>query len=564
MFYFGWFIDTILSLAMPIIFAAMIDEIVYYKNLPSFLHISLVFVVMSIFSCMLYFLIYTFDLIIKSMYTFDIKLDIFKKLQIMSAKYMTDVKIGEVTRLINNDSFECSHFVIRNTFHFINGIISCVFYIAYMFFISPYAGLLALVSAPISAVISLKFGKKIRGYADERRTVYGNYLSWLVEILRGIKDVRILTAEKEIAKKLTKNHKKIFAVNIKTSVTNITADRIIKFVNLIIQLSIFTVAAFLAANGKITIGVFTVLIAFYFQLKDDIINLSQNNMDAQNRLVCIKRIRDFMEQPTENDWKGKNELKISDGAIKFESVNYAYDESLPIFSDFNLNIKPGEQLALVGKSGCGKTTVASLLIGFFEPQQGRILIDGQDIADCTLHSIRENIGVVQQDVLVFDGSIKENLLLANKHATDDELWSVCEKAGIADFFKLYPEGLDTIIGSNGIGLSGGQKQRLAIARIYIKNPAIIIFDEATSALDNETEQIIHNAWADLLKGRTAIVIAHRQSSVMLCERAALIENGHIVVSGNPHELCKNSVKFCKLFAVSNSEDAVAESGDIYV
>jgi ABC-type multidrug transport system fused ATPase/permease subunit len=222
----------------------------------------------------------------------------------------------------------------------------------------------------------------------------------------------------------------------------------------------------------------------------------------------------------------------------------------------DLEICPGEKLALVGKSGCGKTTIASLMIGLFTVKSGKILIDGQELSDCSLRSIRGNIGIVQQDVLLFDGTIRENLLLAKRDATDDELWQTCEKAGIADFLRETSHGLDTVIGKAGVGLSGGQKQRLAIARIYIKNSPIIIFDEATSALDHETELAVHSAWRSLLCGRTAIIIAHRQSSVMLCDRAVLIEDGRVAVSGTPDELAMNDEKVRELFAISNVEGGV--------
>ena len=553
MFYFGWFVQNLLSLAFPIIFAAMIDEIVYYKNLTAFLNISLVFVAMAAFSAVLFFLIYTFDLVIKSVFTFDLRLAIFKRVQIMTAKYMADMKTGDLIQLINGDSMEAPHFVIRNLFHFTNGVIACLFYIGYLFFISPLAGGLVLVCAPISACISLKFGRKIRGYAAHRREVYGGYLSWLVEVLRGLRDIRLLTAEPVVRQKLDTQHAEIFGVSVKSSVSSITADRLIQLVNLIIQLALFCVAGYLAARGELTIGVFTVLITFFFDLKGSIIHLSRNNMDAQNRLTHLQRVSDFMALPIERKRDGTHTLTVEQGRIEFDGVDFAYDRGVPVFEGLCLDIAPGEKLALVGASGCGKSTAAELLMGFFAPTHGTIRIDGQDISGCSLHSLRAAIGVVQQEVLIFDASIRENLLLANRNAADDTLWAACEKAGIAEFFRTYPEGLDTVIGASGVGLSGGQRQRLAIARIYVKNPKILIFDEATGSLDDETERQVHGAWAQLLVGRTAIVIAHRQSSVMLCRRAALLAGGQVTAYGDPRELCENDPQFRALFALDQGE-----------
>ena len=206
-------------------------------------------------------------------------------------------------------------------------------------------------------------------------------------------------------------------------------------------------------------------------------------------------------------------------------------------------------MALVGKSGCGKTTLARLLVGFYRPQEGMIAIDGQRLDACALDSVREEIGYVQQDVLVFDGSIRQNLLMGNRHAEEEQLIRAYEEAGLAPFIESLPDGLDTIIGSKGMGLSGGQKQRLAIARIYLKNPKILIFDEATSALDSETESAIHQAWRKVLTGKTALVIAHRQSSVMLCDRCTILENGQVAETGIPARMAVESERFRTLFAM---------------
>jgi ABC-type bacteriocin/lantibiotic exporter with double-glycine peptidase domain len=277
--------------------------------------------------------------------------------------------------------------------------------------------------------------------------------------------------------------------------------------------------------------------------------IGNSYLDAQNRISYIQRIYDFMHSPTEDTWEGKNELIITEGNISFYNINFAYNKSNIVLDDFSIDIKAKERFALIGKSGCGKTTLAYMLIGFYRPQNGYIEIDGQKLSDCTLKSIRDNIGIIQQDILLFDGTIKENLLLGNKKASDDDIASACQRAGIWDFISSLPNTIDTIIGTNGIGLSGGQKQRIAIARIYLKNPKIIIFDEATSSLDSKTEEQIYESWKSLLSGRTSIIIAHRQSSVMLCEKAAIVENGKISDIGIPSEMAENNENFKILFAL---------------
>jgi ABC-type multidrug transport system fused ATPase/permease subunit len=550
LFYIGWLFDSILTVITPIIFSIMIDEIVYYKNIHVFLRVSVVFVIMSIFSCILYFFIYAQHHYLMIMYSFDIKLDVFKKMQSMKASYMSNAKTGDIIATLLGDTGDCIHFVIRNVIHLINSILRGIFYIVYIYIISVHAGLLVTIFLPFAAYSTFKFSKKIRTQTDTQRELYGGYVSWLFEILKGLADIRLLCAQNVIRKEFTSHLRKLFKINIKTSVSNLSSDKMIELINLLMQLSIYGVCAYLAFKSKITIGNVMVLVAFVFTLKDDtILHLARNLMDAQTRLTRIARIKRFLAEEDESSWIGTKKLVINKGNIEFRNIHFSYDSRKPVLQNFSDFIPAGSHIAIIGKSGCGKTTLASLLIGMYEANAGEIYIDGENLTEFNLKSIRENIGIVQQEVLVFDGTIRDNLLLGNPRAKEQELWEACRKAGIAEHFESLPEKLDTLIGKAGISLSGGQRQRLAIARIYLKSPSIIIFDEATSALDSETEKIIHEAWRELLQGRTAIVIAHRLSSVMLCDRAILMENGTVVASGAPKELMENDESFRELFAL---------------
>ncbi|MNI24603.1 putative multidrug export ATP-binding/permease protein [compost metagenome] len=331
----------------------------------------------------------------------------------------------------------------------------------------------------------------------------------------------------------------------------------ITIVNLLIQLSIYSVCAYMAFENNMTIGVLTIILAYYTGITTRVSLLSNIYIEAQNRISLIQRIYNFMNIPSENDCKGTKELRVTKGNIVFRNIEFSYDQGHKVLQGVSLEIGGGERFALVGKSGSGKTTMAYMLIGFYHPQFGEIEIDGQKLSDCSLKSIRQQIGIVQQDVLVFDGSIKENLLLGKRDATDEEIIAACERAGLGEFLSTQQGGIHTLIGKGGVGLSGGQKQRVAIARIYLKDPQIIIFDEATSALDRETEEHIHEAWSQVLNGRTSIIIAHNQSSVMLCEKAAIIENGVLRETGVPRELVSNSDIFRDLFVVKDGgEDQV--------
>lgn len=554
MFYFGFFFDMLLSIAMPILFGIMIDEIVYYQNLDTFLEISFVFVIMTAFSCILYFFIYAQHSYLMSMYTFDIKKDIFDHLQKSDAQYMTDAHTGDIISTINWYTSECMHFMIRNVIHFINGIISIIVITIYLFIISWQIGLFVCIAAPVLVFINAKFGKKIREYGDEQRENYDGYVSWVYEILSGLRSIRMLGAQNKTNESFKENHRKIFSVNVKSSVSSMTMQNLVSFTNLCVQLAIFGLAGYLAYTGEMSIGLLSIVVTFFTMLTGKIGYISSNYLDAQNRVSYIQRIYDFLQTPTEDEWKGTKDLQVTDGHVVFKNIGFSYKGSEAILEDFNLEIGAGERFALVSKSGSGKTTLAYMLIGFYRPQMGHIEIDGQKLSECSLKSIRQNIGLVQQDVLIFDGTIKENLLFGHKGATEEELLLACTNAGLIDFIESLPQKLETEIGKNGIGLSGGQRQRISIARIYLKNPKIIIFDEATSSLDAETEESIHEAWKDALVGKTSIVIAHRQSSVMFCEKVALLDNGKVCEVGIPREMIEHSTLFKTLFAVKGGID----------
>ena len=549
MFYLGWLFMSLLTVVKPILFGIMIDEIVYYQNTSIFNNIALLYLVFTIFSCLLYFFIYFQQSYIKSAYSFSIRKALFDHYHKTDSQELTNTSAGDLMTPLQRYGDECTHFVVRNIVHMSNNILIMIIFVVYLLVIDWRIGLFALLAAPISVFINTRFGSKIRQYGNDERRSYGGYASWILEVLTALKDVRMLGASGVVSSKLEHMHEDMFAANVKTGLSSLTAEKIVAFTNLAIQLCIFAIAGYAAASGLITVGVLTIVISFYASLTDTIGEVSYGYLDAQNRVSYVQWIYDFLQKPTEEVWHGTKQIAIRQGKVDFQDVSFAYNESTPLIRGLSFTVAPGERLGLVGKSGCGKTTLAYMMIGFYRPQRGHIVIDGQALDECSLQSIRQSIGVVQQDVLVFDGTLRENILLGNTHVSMEALQTAFRQAGLGDFIDSLPNGIDTLIGSKGIGLSGGQKQRVAIARIYLKRPQILIFDEATSALDEVTENSIHDAWQQVLKQRTSIIISHRLSSAMLCDTMAIVEDGHIVESGNPRDLAAHSIRFRTLFAI---------------
>ena len=280
----------------------------------------------------------------------------------------------------------------------------------------------------------------------------------------------------------------------------------------------------------------------------------------QNGVSGFRRFVEIMEEEPEKDRPDAKELEKVKGVIEFKNVSYSYNDASEVLHDINLRLEKGRKLALVGPSGGGKTTLCHLLPNFYKIDEGHgsILIDGMDIRNLTLESVRKNIGIVQQDVFLFVGTIRENILYGRPDATDEEIYEAARRANIHDYIMTLPDGYETEIGERGVKLSGGQKQRLSIARVFLKDPAILILDEATSALDNTTEVLIQQALDELCKGRTTLVVAHRLSTIRNADEIAVVMNGRITERGTHDELMASGGIYKDLYSLQFRENDLFE------
>lgn len=564
MFYVGWLMDMVISIVTPILFGLLIDEIVYYQNVGTFLNISGILVLIVLFSCILYFFIYAQHQYLTSKFIYDIKKDVFQHIHQCRAEYLSDLSSGDLMTTLQACTSECLHFMIRNVIHFTNGILKLMVISTYLFLIDWKIGLFLMIAAPFNVYVSTKFGQRSRKYGEEQRNNVGQYSGWLLEVLSHIREMRILGAQEKVYETFEMHHRRMFGIDIKSSIVSLTSGNIIGFINLGIQLGIYVFCGYLALTGKATIGTLMIIISLLAILTEQIGWTSSSHIDAQNRIASIQRLFDFLHSPDERDWPGEKELVITQGEVVFDHVSFSYPKRSNVLQDLNLHIPAADRKALVGESGSGKTTLAYMLLGFYRPERGRILIDGQDIAECSLSSLRRQVGLIAQDVLVFDGTIRENIVLGNPQANDKDIEEACRLAGIWKEISGFTDGLQTVIGTNGVNLSGGQKQRIAIARIYLRKPKIIIFDEATSALDKETEYEIHEAWKNVLANRTSLIIAHRPSAVALCDSAAVLKDGSIYEEGTYEALSAHSMEFRKLFAEGKEESDDVQKREIPV
>ena len=549
-FYCGWLLEMIISVILTGLIGLMIDEIVYYQNKLSFIKISLVILFTILFLCALYFFIYAQHQYLLGTFVKDIRVDILRHWHARKAESITDSSAGDVLASLQTYSIECLQFIIRNIVHFINGIIKLIALIIILFLTNWKIGLFIIIAAPFSLYVSIVFGKQNKIVGEKKAQLESSYTGWIYEVISIIKHIRIWGAKEKIQGQHAQKNKEIFSENIKIDTKQITSNNIINFICLLIKLVIFMLVAYLGVRNEATLGTLIVIVSYYSIFCEQVWWTSHSYIDSQRRIAYIKTISDFMQCPIEENVQAM--LAVDDGDIEFKNVFFSYANSPVLFDDLSLCIKNGKKTAIVGRSGCGKTTLAYMLLAFYMPCQGEILINNLNIAQCSNASIRSCIGLISQDVLIFNASIRENIILGNEMATDEEIIFACRKAGLWEFIETLPLKLDTVIGANGQEISFGQKQRIAIARIYVKNPAVIIFDEATSALDEETEMVIHQAWKELLNDRTAIIIAHKLSSVLMSDYVAIVEDGKVISYGATEDIVKNDIKFKEIFVIEKN------------
>ena len=319
------------------------------------------------------------------------------------------------------------------------------------------------------------------------------------------------------------------------------------FVTDIFNVVVLIAGGFFMAKNFIGVGdytAFTISVSLFISPVMTLINFMEQ---YQNGVTGFQRFLEIMDAQPEQDAPGAVDIGRAEGHIEFLNVTYSYDNGTEVLKNLSLDVKQGEKFALVGPSGGGKTTICHLIPHFYDIQQGTILIDGRDISTITRASLRRNIGIVQQDIYLFNASVRDNILYGRLDATEEEVIEAAKRANIHDYIMSMENGYDTIIGERGVRLSGGQKQRLSIARVFLKNPAILILDEATSSLDNTTEILIQQALDELCKGRTTLVVAHRLSTIKNADEIAVISGGKIVEKGTHEQLMEQSGIYANLY-----------------
>lgn len=484
---------------------------------------------------------------------YDIRKKLYNHLQALSARFYANNQVGQVISRVINDVEQTKDFILTGLMNIWLDCITIIIALSIMFFLDVKLTLAALFIFPFYILTVYVFFGRLRKLTRERSQALAEVQGFLHERVQGISVVKSFAIEDNEAKNFDKKNTNFLTRALKHTRWNAYSFAAINTVTDIGPIIVIGVGAYLAISGSITVGTLAAFVGYLELLFGPLRRLVASFTTLTQSFASMDRVFQLIDEDYDiKNGVGAQPIEIKQGRIDIDHVSFQYnDNEAPILKDINLSIEKGETVAFVGMSGGGKSTLINLIPRFYDVTSGQILIDGHNIKDFLTGSLRNQIGLVQQDNILFSDTVKENILLGRPTATDEEVVEAAKMANAHDFIMNLPQGYDTEVGELGVKLSGGQKQRLSIARIFLNNPPILILDEATSALDLESESIIQEALDVLSKDRTTLIVAHRLSTITHADKIVVIENGHIVETGTHRELIAKQGAYEHLYSIQN-------------
>lgn len=458
-------------------------------------------------------------------------------------------KCGDLVSKLTNDISVMKTVITSAIASLCKDIFVVIGILALIFYRDPYFSIVAIIGFSATVLPTLRVGKKVRKISSTTQQEFSEWVSFLTQSFQGIRMVKSYNMEnfeEERAKKIAKN---IFDLSVKSAKTKAIIHPTIEFLSGIAVSLIVFVGGWLVIKGYRTPGTLLSFLTAIIMIYRPVKSLANSNSLLQEGLAAVSRIYEIIDmEPQIKSAANAQKIDVTKTDIEFKNVNFSYgDKKENVLNNIDLFIPNGKSLALVGHSGSGKSTLINLLPRFYDVEDGKILINNQDIKNVTIESLRDSIGLVSQDIVLFNDTVANNIAFGKMNTSIGEIKEAAKFAAALDFIESLPEKFDTKIGDNGSLLSGGQKQRISIARAILKNAPILLLDEATSALDTESERKIQEALSELMKGKTSIIIAHRLSTIVNADKIVVLEKGHIIESGTHSELLLKNGEYAKFY-----------------
>ena len=554
------FMISLIGMVYPVVTNKMLNDYFPEKKYKFIVIAGVIVLLLYIVRMLLNYFVQYYGHIIGVKMQSQMRKDLFAHLQKLPFKFYDNNETGQVMTRITSDLFEVCELAHHGPENILISSVMIVLSFCYLFTIDWILTLIIFACVPILIVVTAHLRKAMKQAFQDRRKSNAIINASVESSITGIRVTKAYTNAQTEVKKFEKGDEQFVDASRRAYDAMAKFHCSTTFITEVFNVIILIAGGLFLYAGRISFGdysTFIVSVNLFIHPVNTLIGFMEQ---FQNGASGFKRFMEIMDEPPETDAPDAEELKDIQGEIEFENVSYSYEKTKEVLSNVNLKLEKGKKLALVGPSGGGKTTLCHLLPNFYKLEEGSgtIRIDGKDIKKLTLESVRRNIGIVQQDVFLFVGSIRDNIMYGNPNATEQEMIEAAKRANIHDYIMTLKDGYDAQIGERGVKLSGGQKQRLSIARVFLKDPALLILDEATSALDNTTEVLIQQALDELCKGRTTLVVAHRLSTIRNADEIAVVMDGQVTERGTHDELIALNGTYKNLYALQFRDNDMFE------
>ena len=478
----------------------------------------------------------------------DIRNEAFKRMQILPLSYIDTHSHGETVSRIIADVDQFADGLLMGLTQLFTGVITILGTLVFMLLIDVRITLVVVLLTPLSMLVAKFITTRTYSMFQKQSEIRGEQTAFIEEMVGNQKVVKAFSHEDENLEKFGKINDQLEKCTLKATFFSSLTNPGTRFVNSLVYAGVALVGALLAANGAITVGALTCFLSYANQYAKPFNEISGVITEFNNALVCTNRVFELIEQqPETSDDASATELENVSGKVDLDSVCFSYTPEQKLIENLNLSVKPGMRVAIVGPTGCGKTTLINLLMRFYDVTGGEISVDGKPILSLTRKSLRKNFGMVLQETWLSEGTVRDNIAFGKPDATDEEIIAAAKAAHAHSFIKRLENGYNTILGEDGGNLSQGQKQLLCIARVMLCLPPMLILDEATSSIDTRTEQRIQKAFSTMMEGRTSFIVAHRLSTIMEADIILVMKDGNIIEQGSHDELIKKNGFYAKMY-----------------